>query len=189
MVSLNDSITGELVLNQPSRVDRHDFICHAQEETVIDNTGRQLDLGGQFGRRIDRTGCAVEQVLTAVGDKRTPIAFNAKLRIESKTYKSLASLVVGELDNFDGKRQPRPELLDKFLGCRDDHKSIAGKRDELFMEKGTAAAFDEIELRRDLVGAINPKVKRFHVVEINEFNPDRTCEFGGSQRSRNAGAR
>ncbi len=79
-----------------------------------------------------------------------------------------------EGNHFDGNRETA-EHRDLFAGICDDDEFFGGGCDHFFVEERAAAAFDEIEMRIEFVGAVDGDVDLLDFVEVGE----RDAEFSG----------
>ncbi|KAL8159569.1 hypothetical protein V2J09_001106 [Rumex salicifolius] len=78
------------------------------------------------------------------------------------------------------------EAVDELSIVDDDNKLVAGGFHHLFPEESAAAAFDEVEKRIDLVGAVNGEIEAGVVVEAGERDAEGGGLLGGALGGRDS---
>ena len=82
------------------------------------------------------------------------------------------------------------ELRGHFGFVDDDDFALAGLGDDFFVKEGTAAAFDEIEVRVDFIGTVDGEVDGGGALIVDEREPGGggfTGHFGGGGEAAEAG--
>ena len=151
------------------------------EEAVLDDAGDVTEFARERRRVGDAAEVAVENVVAFVGDKRF-----STLLAEHDGGAELLDFATDqwkrEGDDFDGDGEAA-EHGDLFAGVGDDDEFLGGRRDDFFVEERAAAAFDEIELRIEFVGAVDGHVNMLDFVETGERDAEScggfACVVGG----------
>jgi hypothetical protein len=154
------------------------------EEAVLDNA---WDIT-QFRRKRRRVGdaaeVAVEDVVAFVGDEWLS-AFLADDNGGAELFDFAADQWKGESDDFDGHWEAA-EHRDLLARVGDDDEFARRRRDNFFVEERTTATFDQVELRVELVGAVDRDVDVLDFVEIGERNAELGGHFARVDRGRDA---
>ncbi len=147
---------------------------HVKEEAVLDDADDGADVGGGAFGVGDGAAGAGEDVVVLVGEVGAAVGQFAEGGVEAEIGELALDEGEGHLDDLDGEGKAA-EGGDELGGVDDDDEATGGAGDDFFAEESAAAAFDEGELRADLVGAIDVEVE---LGELGE-GEDVDAEAGG----------
>ncbi len=80
-----------------------------------------------------------------------------------------------ELQHLDRHGPLRAQPGRKLALIDHNHLAAAGLRDDLFAQQCPAAAFDQIQLRIDLIRAIDRQINAGMVIQRRERNAEAAC--------------
>ena len=143
------------------------------EQAVLDDARDVTQFAREHRRIGDAAEIAVENVVAFVGDEGLSV-FLADDDGRAKLFDFAADEREREGDDFDGDRKIA-EHGDLFTGIGDDNEFLGGGGDDFLVKERAAATFDEIELRVELVGAVDGYVDLLDFVEAGEGD----AEFSG----------
>src|SRR4051794_35936004 len=92
-----------------------------------------------------------------------------------------------ERDDFYRERQSPPETIDELFRSGNDEKPPASQRDKFFIQKCATTSFDKVQIRRYLIGAIDPEVEHHNLGEVDKFDATRTRDFSSAGGGRHSG--
>ena len=154
---------------------------------MLDDAGMARELGGERLRVGDRAERAVEDQVALVGAERAGgITIAPHDDGRTQLLDREARRREPEVDDLDGEREARAEALGALRRVDDDHLACARLRDELLAEQRAATALDEVELRVDLVGAVDRDVDLPRHVVGEQRDPDAPGLVRGLDRGRHA---
>ena len=161
-----------------------DIVGHAEEESVFDDAAAGVELGAEFFRVGDGAEGAVIDEISFVGYVRRAVLLGAQFRVAAEFVEEVPLAGAAERDHLDRQTVEGAELRRHFGFVDHDDFALAGLRDDFFMEQGATAAFDQVELRIDLVGAVDGQVDDCRAFGIDER---KVGGLGGSGHFRRGG--
>jgi hypothetical protein len=150
-----------------------DYAGAVDEEAVFDDAGNVAEFARECWWIGDAAEIAVEDVMPLVGDEGLSV-FLADGYRGTELLDLAADERKREGYDFDGNGET-PEHRDLLAGVGDDDEHARGGGDNFFIEESATAAFDEIELRVELIGTVDGDVDLLDFVEVRERN----AELGG----------
>ena len=154
------------------------------EEAVFDDARDVAEFAREGGWIGDAAEVAVEDVMALVGDEGLSV-FLAEDDGGAELFDFAADERESERDDFDGDREIA-EHGDLFAGVGDDDELLGGGGHDFFVEERAAATFDEIEMRVELIGAVDGDVDLLDFVKIGERDAEFECGFAGVIRGGDA---
>ena len=120
----------------------------------------------------------IHDVIGIIGDVGFPTLLQSQFCFHTffleKLLKPIQIVLPAELDHLHRHGQPASAEAVHELGVVDDHDElVGGGLDHLLAEEGAAAAFDEVEVGVDLVGAVDGEIEAGIVVEDGEGDAER----------------
>jgi hypothetical protein len=143
------------------------------EQAVLDDARDVTQFAREHRRIGDAAEIAVENVVAFVGDEGLSV-FLANDYGGAELLDFAADKRQCEGDDFDGHGEAA-EHRNLLAGVGDDDEFARGGRHHFFIEERAAAAFDQVELRVEFVGAVDGDVNVLDFVKAGEGD----AEFSG----------
>src|SRR4051794_7150802 len=144
-----------------------------EKKPVLDDAGDRRERGGERLRRVDPAEMRVENEMAPVGREWPAVcgASEAEFALDSGAFKGRGDRAPGrpepEGNHLDRQREAA-EPLDALRPVGDHHHATARGGDDLFAQKGPAAALDKAQAAVQLVRAVDGEVEFGRVVERGE---------------------
>ena len=127
----------------------------SDEKAVLDDSSACAEFGGKVNGIGDGPKVAVEDQVARVGNVLRVVGVFASHRTRAQRLKVAQLRPPAERAHFNRKNVQRPQAVRQLAVVHHDDLAIGGLRDNLLMKERTASALDQVELRINLVGAID----------------------------------
>ena len=154
-----------------------DIVGHAEEESVFDDAAAGVEFSAEFLWVGDGSESTVVDKVALVGDVGCAVRFRAQFGTTAEFVEEMPLAGTAEGDDLDGQAVKCAELRGHFGFVDDDDFALAGLRDDFLVEQGAAAALDEIELRIELVGAVDGEIDGGRAFGVDQ---GKSGGFGGT---------
>ena len=153
--------------------DHHD-VADVDEKPVLDHARNLVQDQRQLARIADAPEVEVKDVVAFVGlQGLAPVQAQGRLAVQHvKTVQRFLDQRLGRLpaegDHLD-RQGKGPQLRDLLCRVGDDDHPVAGRGHDLFLQQRRTAPLDEVEVRIELVRAVDGQVQPLHVVHGNDL--------------------
>ena len=104
--------------------------------------------------------------MAAVGDERFAVRLHTQFRRRTRRFETRQQRTPAELYHFHRNRCALAEPTHELRLVHDDNERGRCAFDDLLPEQSATQALDQIELRIDLVGAVDGEIEAEHAVEL-----------------------
>src|SRR5213080_4318904 len=167
----------------------HEQDCRpAHEETVLDYPGNPVQKDLEAGGILDPVHMKVQEIMPALRleDVSPPLP---KDSLTTQFLNPACGASPPERHYLDRQRHRMTQDRSPLRVIHDDDELPSRDRHDLFSQERTAAALDEIELRINLIGAVDRQVDRPGILSLKQRNAvvsRQLCSFQGSGHPSNA---
>src|SRR5213594_2782947 len=138
---------------------------------MTDDAGDARDPAREFRRPSDRPEMRIEDVVPVVGSEWL-VAVLPQFDLGPERLERRGRVLPSERMDLDGQRRLRAEATDEFGVVDDDNEFLRRRGYDLLTEQGAAHAFDQVELRVDLVGAVHGQVEPEALLQGSQRDPE-----------------
>ena len=159
----------------------NEIVGQTEKEPVSRHTGTCVEFRGEFLGVCDRTEPAVVDEVAFLGNKRPVLILHAQDGASAQFFQECSLRLAVERKYLDGKRVLGAEPVGHFRFVDHDDFAARGLRDDFLVEKRTSSAFDQVELRIDLVRAVDGDVDGDGTLGSEQGQAccgRSTCDFG-----------
>src|SRR6266566_897940 len=156
-----------------------------EEQPVPDDAGDRGDPRRELRGCLDRPEPRIEEVVPVVRPHGLRVA-PAQLDRRAEALQRRGGRLPAERMDLDGHGGLRPEARDELRLVDDHDEPLRRGRDYLLTEPRAPEALDQVELRVDLVGAVDTQVHGGPFLERRERDPQLLRHVRGRERRRHA---
>jgi hypothetical protein len=175
------------VLTAPEVVDPavagdDEISCQAEEQAVLRDPRPYVESSRKLVRIFDLGPSTIEDNVSPIRDERLGAPTTRHGGIEGFQVLRFGRLRRG--GNLHGKRESNAQSPGELRFVDDDDLAAAGASDDLLPQKRSAAALDQIQVRIDLVGAVDRQIDHGMCIERCERYPEVSRHRGDLVRAR-----
>jgi hypothetical protein len=161
-------------------------VRHAQEEPGAHDAGDGPQAGVEARRIGDGIDAAIEDVIAVVREERRG-AHPAQHGREARLGQAGTAEADGERHHLDGQLPPTPERFHQLFAPHQDDEAPRRGGDHLLTQERAAVPLDHVQMRVDLVRAVDREIDRGPAVEGDQRDAQLARERRGSLRGGDAG--
>ena len=164
-------------------------VADIKEKPVFHHARNLVHDERQLSGLGDAPQVEVENIVPLVGDKG-PVAIHAQrartaqdINIHQRLFDQGLGGFPAETDDFDRQREST-QIFDLFRGIGNDHHAIGCRGNDLFLQQGTAAALDQVEVVIEFIRAVDGQVQPFHLFQGRDRHANILGQLRGAVRGR-----